>query len=132
MLRISRIHSDSCKPSYPLIWTSHHLLLFLVKSIRGFSTLVASISCTELKSGGVVSFVRYITPIIIDKNPKRHKMGATMIRLALKMPGSKASALELSPLIKTNPMTTRAVLMPKRIKLTGPKAKFLFIILNSS
>ena len=66
---------------------------------------------------------------IIDKKPKRHTNGATLIRRALKMSGLKACSVEPLPAIRMKPMMTITIPAANRMKLVLPNAKSLLSII---
>src|SRR5699024_4357348 len=68
------------------------------------------------------------TAYIMNTNPSRQTTGATLMRLTLKMSGSKVVGVDTGPVIRRKPMITTAIPMPSRIKLVLSKANFSLLI----
>lgn len=68
------------------------------------------------------------TAYIIDTKPKKHTSGATLIRRALKMSGSKAVSVEPGPVISKNPTITMNIPTASKMKFILSNAKFLLSI----
>ena len=61
-----------------------------------------------------------------DRKPKRHTIGATLVRIAENIPASNCVSVDCAPVIITKPNTTISMLMPIMMKFIFPKAKFSF------
>ena len=69
-------------------------------------------------------------PYIMKINPTKHTKGATFMRRALNMSGSKVVSVEPGPVISRKPMMIIAIPIPRRMKLVLSNANlFLSIFL---
>jgi len=64
----------------------------------------------------------------METKPTKQMVGATFIRIELKILGSKALSVDSLPLIRINPNTTINIPAANKIKLTLSNAKFFLSI----
>ena len=62
-------------------------------------------------------------PPMIDTKPMKQMTGATFVRTAENISASKASLVELAPIIMMKPTITTSMLMPISMKLVFENAK---------